>query len=312
MKRVKLLILSAIVLFTASCAPLGLSESDKALCDAMRENLNNSYHDSNYFFQNKGLESLSLALIKGDVFRDEFLEATNELHPWLLTVPLEDTSQSDYIRANVWQIATAGTSLEYVMTENQKKRFLSEDDLYVDEFIDVLHMDVLSADTNETGCYAADQLRIEEANDPDLQTTYQAFLRTESLLETVAEQLVVIRGCKESGSYIGSACVKNDVKSSPSKEVDTCDKNLSITENTSSYGDCGKLTFTVFQADLNTGDYRALAWWTDNNGNRQLGMFMIGGLQEGATYTMNVSVGRETTYTNELGAEKTVVTFLGQ
>jgi hypothetical protein len=39
---------------------------------------------------------------------------------------------------------------------------------------------------------------------------------------------------------------------------------------------------------------------------------MIDGLEEGSTYTMKVSVGRETTYTNELGAEKTVVTFLDQ
>jgi hypothetical protein len=278
----------------------------------MRENLNNAYHDSLYFYQNKNEDSLSLAFLKGNEFRNEFLEVTNESYPWLLEIPQDSNSQSDYIRAKVWQIATAGTNLEYSVTESQKSRFLGEADLSVDEFIDVLHMDVLSADTNETGCYAADKLLIEEASDSDLQTTYQAFLRTESLLETVAEQLVVIRGCKESGSYIGSACVKNDVKSSPSKEVDTCDKNLSLTENTANYGDCGKLTFTVFQADLNTGDYRALAWWTDKNGNRQLGMFMIGGLQEGATYTMNVSVGRETTYTNELGAEKTVVTFLGQ
>jgi hypothetical protein len=291
---------------------MGLSEDDKALCDLMRENLNDSYQNSNFFLQNKGIESVALAFTKGDVFREEFLEATNELHPWLLEAPLEDTTQSDYIRANVWQIATAGTPLEYEMTGAQKERLLSEDDLSVDEFIDVLHMDVLSSETNETGCYAADQLRIEEANDSNLQTTYQAFLRTESLLETVAEQLIVIRGCKMSGSYVGSACVKDDLKSSPSKDIDTCDQKLSITENTANYGDCGKLTFTVFQADLNTGDYRALAWWTDKNGNRQLGMFMIGGLEEGSTYTMSVSVGRETTYTNELGAEKTVVTFLEQ
>lgn len=309
-KRLVSAALFGLTFMLGGCAPAGPSESDKALCESIRANLSVALADAVYFRQYEYTDPSSFAWIKGQDVRDEFLSNVKELHPWLMDIPLDNPYQSDFIRAKLWEIATEGTAVQYTMTSAEQKRYISEEDYSVDEFIDKPHMDVLAAEEIENGCYAVDQQRIAEAGDTNLVETYGAFLKVEDLLEDTAEQLEVVRTCAVSGQYLGSSCVKDSLVSSNTAKTNACEKKLQITENTAQYGDCGTLTFKVFQADLNTGDYRALAWWTDANGNEKLGMFMIGGLTEGATYTMSVSVGRETTYTTELGSENTVTTFL--
>ena len=131
-----------------------------------------------------------------------------------------------------------------------------------------------------------------------------------SQISTVA---IGLWGCKRFGvGYVdyGSGSDKCAGSDFDSSKYASCTGKLKTTINSAAYGDCGELSFEIFQADANTGDCMALGWWTDKNGNQQVGAFMFCGLEEGSSYTEPVSVGTDTTYTNNYGVDKTVISFL--
>lgn len=133
-------------------------------------------------------------------------------------------------------------------------------------------------------------------------------------LGTVFQVAVELWGCRTFGvGYVDygkgwAECAGADYKY-VYDAAEACKGSLQITVNGAEYGECGKLTFEVFQADMNTGACMALGWWRDKNGVEQVGAFYFCNLEEGLTYSTNVKVGSETTYTNSFGVEKTVISF---
>lgn len=312
-KLVRLIIATAFVLSAAACAPAGLSEADKELCGQIKSNLD-AYQTRSSFFEAAYFESDTYqAIVKGNESRDIYLGQVEKLYPWILDLPTGSLSEHGYFyeltNAELWQIASKGTVHEFVLTDQLRQRFLENQELTLDELLTPKPSEVIGNDYDNTGCAPYDAWLEENSGSSLTVGTRGAYTNLESLLRKIVEQTDVIKQCKETGKYLGDKCAQKDYVST-NESVDSCKGKLLITANSAEYGDCGTLTFTIFQADLNTGDYRALGWWTDKNGNEQVGMFMIAGLQEGSTYTAKVSVGRETTYTNDFGAEKTVVTFL--
>jgi hypothetical protein len=117
-------------------------------------------------------------------------------------------------------------------------------------------------------------------------------------------------GCEKYGAGIVfgdiEECADSDyVEDSPG----LCIGKLETTPSSAEPGECGNLDFEVFQADTNTGDCMALGWWVDANGVQQVGAFRFCGLSAGYAYSETVSVGRDFTYVNNFGVEKTVLTF---
>lgn len=256
---------------------------------------------------------ISWALIQSAQDREDYMSKVEKHLPWILSLPEGNPSDYGYffnlIDARAWEIATKDSDVEFILTSSKNAQLLADSELDLDSLLPKPTWEFIGPDVGVCERY---DVSLEEDKDRDeITDTGMQLIQLDSSLRSIVESSLVIRECQQTGSYDGSKCSRSRYVSS-NETIDTCAGNLKITVNSARYGDCGNLTFTVFQADLNTGDYGALAWWTDKNGNRQLGMFMIGGLQEGSTYSMKVSVGRETTYTNELGAEKTVVTFLDQ
>jgi hypothetical protein len=312
MKLAKITLIVLSLLAVSACAPLGPSEAERALCGKIGSNIR-SFEASIAPISRMDKSDISWALIQSAQDREDYILKVRETLPWILSLPEGNPSDFGYffnlIEARAWEIATKDSEVEFILDSSKNEQLLADSELDLDSLLPKPTWEFIGPDVGACELY---DISLEEDEDRDeITDTGMQLIQLSTSLRSIVEASLVIRECQQTGSYDGSKCSESRYVSS-TETIDTCPGKLKVTINTARYGDCGELTFTVFQADLNTGDYRALAWWTDENGNRQLGMFMIDGLEEGSTYTMKVSVGRETTYTNELGAEKTVVTFLDQ
>jgi hypothetical protein len=95
----------------------------------------------------------------------------------------------------------------------------------------------------------------------------------------------------------------------------SCNGSLQITELNYSPGDCGKIPFDVFQADLATGDCTFLGDWTDANGKPRIGIvnfcnvYNKATFQEGKSYSIKVRVDGVTSYNTKLGYQNEVLSF---
>ena len=134
----------------------------------------------------------------------------------------------------------------------------------------------------------------------------------EKVLWAFGDALEVLEWVRDCDEKTYGSCSSKQYISKGSTTIDTScsSRNLKITVNDNEPGvSCGKLSFSIFQADKNTGDCLALGYWNDRNGNEQVGAFFNCGLEEGMSYSATVRVGNDYTYTNNFGAEKTVISF---
>lgn len=134
----------------------------------------------------------------------------------------------------------------------------------------------------------------------------------EKVLWAYNDALEVLKWVKDCEEETYGACSSKEYVSSGDTTIDTscASLKLNITVNDNEPGfSCGKLSFSIFQADNNTGDCLALGYWNDRNGNEQVGAFFECGLEEGMRYTATVRVGNDYTYTNNFGSKKTVLSF---
>jgi hypothetical protein len=134
----------------------------------------------------------------------------------------------------------------------------------------------------------------------------------EKVLWSFSDALDVLEWVKDCDDKKYGACSKKEYVSSGKTTIDTScgSSNLSITVNDNEPGvSCGKLSFSIFQADKNTGDCLALGYWNDRNGSQQVGAFFSCGLEEGLRYSTTVRVGNDYTYTTNAGTQKTVISF---
>lgn len=94
-----------------------------------------------------------------------------------------------------------------------------------------------------------------------------------------------------------------------------CKNELKTSELNYSIGDCGKLNFEIFQADLNTGDCTFLGYWKDSQGVRRIGVvtfcdvYTQGSFTEGLNYKIGVRINGVTSYKTRLGYENSVLSF---
>lgn len=143
-------------------------------------------------------------------------------------------------------------------------------------------------------------------------TDYDWDFWNEKILWAYDDALEVLEWVKDCEEETYGACSSKKYVSSGDTTVDTscASLKLSITVNDNEPGiSCGKLSFSIFQADKNTGDCLALGYWNDRNGSEQVGAFFECGLEEGMRYTATVRVGNDYTYTNNFGSKKTVLSF---
>jgi hypothetical protein len=134
----------------------------------------------------------------------------------------------------------------------------------------------------------------------------------EKILWEYGDALEVLEWVKDCEEETYGACSAKEYVSSGDSTIDTscASFNLKITVNDNEPGfSCGKLSFSIFQSDKNTGDCLALGYWNDRNGNEQVGAFFECGLEEGMRYTATVRVGNDYTYTNNFGSKMTVLSF---
>lgn len=134
----------------------------------------------------------------------------------------------------------------------------------------------------------------------------------EKVLWAYGDALEVLEWVKDCEEKTYGDCSSKEYVSSGDTTIDTsCSgQKLNITVNDNEPGfSCGKLSFSIFQADNNTGDCLALGYWNDRNGVEQVGAFFECGLEEGMRYTATVRVGNNYTYTNNFGSKKTVLSF---
>jgi hypothetical protein len=106
--------------------------------------------------------------------------------------------------------------------------------------------------------------------------------------------------------WIGDPYANVEKKKADEARMKECEKPLLISSFAKS--GCGELTFKIFQADLNTGECRALGYWNDDIGQEQIGIFNICGLRQGLTYTNSLEVGPPITYESAFGM-RTVLSF---
>jgi hypothetical protein len=134
----------------------------------------------------------------------------------------------------------------------------------------------------------------------------------EKVLWSYGDALNTLEWMKDCEEKTYGDCSNKKYVDNGSTTVNTscADVKLKITVNDNEPGvSCGKLSFSIFQADKNTGDCLALGYWNDRNGSQQVGAFFSCGLEEGSSYTAAVKVGNPYTYTNSYNVEKTVISF---
>ena len=94
-----------------------------------------------------------------------------------------------------------------------------------------------------------------------------------------------------------------------------CKNELRTSELSYVIGDCGKLSFEILQADLQTGECNFLGYWKDAQGTRRIGVVTFcdvydkGSFVEGNVYKVGVRINGVTSYRTRLGYENSVLSF---
>lgn len=314
-----------ISMLLSSCSLFGKGSIPElqAICDGMRSRvveIASNYPDEDSYGQADWMASLS-----GESDRESLRQKILRLMPYLADYDLADYDFDAYESgklkqgSNDWRIKEAvllmsKTPAPLVFNDEEKQKIsIAGADAYEKVVMPKVEFYLgpsyrVEGETEADGCEELDDAA-EPSIDYDNQVEYQwNYYRIQ--MNDYVDNYFWILSCKQTGKVEGEKCSGTKYVSTPTNSSSFCNERLKTTTNGAEPGvTCGKLRFRVFQADKNTGDCMALAWWNDKNGVQQVGAFYSCGLEEGLTYDEKVTVGNPTTYTNNFGAEKTVITF---
>lgn len=311
---------TALSMLLTSCSLLGKGSIPELqeICDGMRTRvvqITSNYPDKDTYY-----EAHALAILSGDSDREILRKKILRLMPYLVDYDLADYENGVLEEGlNDWRIKEAvllmsETPTPLVLSDEEKLQISTAGASAFEEVVKPKVEFYLGpsyraeGETDADGCDELD-FAAEPSIDYDNQVEFQ-WGYYHSQLNDYVDNYFWVLACQQNGKVDGEKCAGSKYVSSPTNPNSLCNERLKTTSNGAEPGiTCGKLRFTVFQADNNTGACMALAWWNDKNGVEQVGAFYSCGLEEGLSYDEKVTVGNPTTYTNNFGVEKTVTTF---
>lgn len=308
-------VIISVALTISSC---GLSKEEKAYkesCGKLLANLTNM----NKFPTTGNIDQFAdagyVSLVSGKENREKFKVAALSKFPFLSSVinkgewPTSQPSQYTGISLQAWEMALVGTGFSLDMSETDRRYILDEKPEAYPKFAKFVNK---VANEKACGRFENENIRASKKQNWDLKIKVQ-WSQAENMIQDIGSMFEAILACDSIGKFEGNKCsqVNYVSKNDDYSESKVCNsQKLSITEYSGEPGvSCGILSFTIFQADLDTGACQALGNWTDANGNSRIAIFAGCGFVENSSYKLAVRLGNNVTYTTRLGTDKTVVSF---
>jgi len=191
----------------SGCAP-AFNEETVATCDGIRSNLSALRELPTPLKEYEFASDQYMVSNVGDDRRAEFALIVNEVWPWIPTYADYSVSGFYYlgVEAELWEIATQGTPVAYVLPESEKKR-LNEDENENDTNNNNLFE---SIDSIIGQCYEYDAERTKDQPTFSTDTTEDAWNESFSLAQQIAGQYNAVSECIATGMRITSICAKDD------------------------------------------------------------------------------------------------------
>lgn len=194
-----------------ACAP-AFDEKLVATCDGIRENLSQLRDWPAELADYEFASDLYMAINIGDAKRAEFALRVNALYPWMATYADHSVDAFYYsgVEASLWQDATKGTPVAYVVSESDKTQYLNDDGQGLEDILGQSIESVIG-DGYETGCAEYDSARLEQSESSDREdTTHLAWAHSQSVANSIATKFKTVAGCLATGEYVGNKCAKDD------------------------------------------------------------------------------------------------------
>lgn len=214
-KKLRIAALACMALFVpatlTACAP-AFDEKLVATCDGVRENLSQLRDWPAELADYEFASDLYMAINIGDAKRAEFALKVNALYPWMATYADHSVDAFYYsgVEASLWQDATKGTPVEYVVSDSDKAEYLNDDGRGLEDILGQ-SIESIIGDGYDTGCAEYDSQRLEQSESSDSEdTAYLAWAHSQSVANSIAEKFKTVAGCLATGQYAGHKCAKDD------------------------------------------------------------------------------------------------------
>jgi hypothetical protein len=257
-----------------------------------------------------------VVLVSGKSSRNQFKELILKRFPFLSDIQPNNKDARTFelnltkISYDSWTQAVAGTGFNSELSSSDTSRVAQDDDGAFTQIINPLVERAIGPEIPDKKNPATGCGKVAPEISDKIHTNWS---QVQDMTWNFAGDILAIKTCEQFGNFEGKKCANSDYvmpKEDFSDKARCSKKNLSITETSGEPGvSCGMLSFSIFQADLNTGACQALGNWTDANGVSRVAIFAGCGFVENNSYRLPVVLGNNVTYTTRLGSQNTVVSF---
>lgn len=306
----------ALTLSLNSCGSARSGQATNENCVKLLSNLQAMNKSLHFGDLDRDVDTEYVVLVSGQSSRNQFQDLILKRFPFLNDIQpkSKDARTTDVNLTKVtydsWTQAVAGTGFNSKLSSADLSRVLQDDSGVYPKVITPLVERATGPEIPDKKNPASGCGKVAPDISDKIHTNWS---QVQDMTWNFAQDILAIRTCEQFGNFEGKKCANSDYvmpKEDFSDKARCSKKNLSITETSGEPGvSCGMLSFSIFQADLNTGACQALGNWTDANGVSRVAIFAGCGFVENNSYRLPVILGNNVTYTTRLGSQNTVVSF---